>query len=154
MLSESGKMPLPVYEKVFSAAENSFVSETYENLCCLKTLSKNFSKKYIRILDKRAFCHPCQKNRNVIYQGKTCNIMDVAAKYKGDYCMNFKDRHSRSIACKMNCIPVKLCEFPKNELTLVAVYGFGAKPMLLLSNLKIQEQKHLCHIVAKVYLMR
>lgn len=54
----------------------------------------------------------------------------------------------------MSCIPVRLCEIPSKELTLVAVYGFGGQPMLLLSNLKMQEKKRLCHIVAKVYLMR
>ena len=34
------------------------------------------------------------------------------------------------------------------------VYGFGAEPMLLLSNLKMQEKKKLCHIITKVYLLR
>ena len=169
VLSESGKMPLPVYEKVFSAAENGFVSETYENLCCLESLSENFSPKCVRTLDRgfdaneyyryflkrsERFVIRAKKNRNVIYDGKTCNIMDVAAKYKGNYCMDFKDKSGRTINCKMSCIPVKLCEFPSKELTLVVVYGFGAEPMLLLSNLKMQEKKRLCHIVTKVYLMR
>lgn len=54
----------------------------------------------------------------------------------------------------MSCITVKLCEFPAKELTLAAVYGFGAEPMLLLSSLTIQEKKRLCHIVTKVYLMK
>lgn len=52
MLSEIGKMPLPVYEKVFSSAETGFISETHENLCCLKALSANFSNKCIRTLDR------------------------------------------------------------------------------------------------------
>ena len=52
VLSEPGKMPLPVYEKVFSAAEEGFVSETYENLCCLQSLSENFSPKCVRTLDR------------------------------------------------------------------------------------------------------
>ena len=169
VLSESGKMPLPVYEKVFSAAENGFVSETHENLCCLKSLSENFSRKCIRTLDRgfdandyyryflkrsERFVIRAKKNRNVIYKGKTCNIMDVAAQYKGNYCMNFKDKSGKRVTCKMSCIPVRLCEFPSKELTLVAVYGFGAEPMLLLSNLSMQEKKRLCHIVTKVYLMR
>ncbi len=34
VLSETGKMPLPVYEKVFSASEEGFISEVHENLCC------------------------------------------------------------------------------------------------------------------------
>ncbi len=169
VLSESGKMPLPVYEKVFSAAESGFVSETYENLCCLKSLSENFSRKCVRTLDRgfdandyyryflkhnERFVIRAKKNRNVIYNGKTCNIMDTALKYKGSYRMDFKDKKGKTLHCKMSCIPVRLCEFPAKELTLVAVYGFGAEPMLLLSSLTMREKKRLCHIVAKVYLMR
>lgn len=169
VLSETGKMPLPVYEKVFSATEKGFVSENYENLCCLKALSGHFSPKCVRTLDRgfdandyyryflkrgERFVIRAKKNRNVIYNGATCNIMEVASKYKGNYRMDFKDRSGKTLQCKMSCIPVRLCEFPSKELTLVAVYGFGAEPMLLLSNLKMQEKKRLCHIVAKVYLMR
>ena len=55
--------------------------------------------------------------------------MDVAAKYKGNYRMDFKDKSGKTLHCKMSCIPVKMCEFPTKELTLVAVYGFGAEPM-------------------------
>ena len=128
VLSESGKMPLPVYEKVFSAAESGFVSETYENLCCLESLSENFSKKCVRTLDR----------------GFDAN----------DYYRYFLKRSERFVIRKMSCIPVRLCEFPEKELVLTVVYGFGEEPMLLLSNLKMQEKKRLCHIVAKVYLMR
>ena len=35
---------------------------------------------------------------------------------------------------KVGLISVNLCEFPTKNLTLVAVYGFGADPKLLLSN--------------------
>lgn len=35
----------------------------------------------------------------------------------------------------------------------MAMYGFGAEPMLLRSNIKLQEKKRLHHIMAKVYLM-
>lgn len=169
VLSDAGKIPLPVYEKVFSAAEGGFISETHENLCCLKSLPDNFSPKCVRTLDRgfdandyyryflkrgERFVIRTKKNRNVIYNGNTCNIMDVASRYKGNYCMDFTDKNGKTIHCKMSCIPVKLCEFPTKDVVLVAVYGFGAEPMLLLTNLKIQEKKKLCHIVAKVYLMR
>lgn len=169
VLSASDKMPLPVYQKVFSAAEAGFVSEPHENLCCLQALSAAFSRKCVRTLDRgfdandyyryflkkeERFVIRAKKNRNVIYNGKTCNIADVASLYKGSFCMNFTDKKGKSISCKMSCIPIRLCEFPAKELILVAVYGFGAEPMLLISNLKMQEKKRLCHIVTKVYLMR
>lgn len=169
VLSEKGKMPLPVYEKVFSAEEKGFISETYENLCCLEALSENFSAKCVRALDRgfdandyyryflkcwERFVIRAKKSRNVIYNGMTCNIVDVASRYKGAYCMDFKDKIGKAVRCKMSCIPVRLCEFPAKELVLTVVYGFGEEPMLLLLNLKMQEKKSLCHIITKVYLLR
>ena len=85
---------------------------------------------------------------------KTQNIMDVAVNYKGNYRMDFKDKHGKKIECKISYIPVQLCEFPNKTLVLVAVYGFGAQPMLLLTNLDLSEKKKLCMIATKVYLMR
>ena len=80
--------------------------------------------------------------------------MEAALRYKGAYRMDFKDKRDRRVQCKMSCIPVRLCEFPSKELVLTVVYGFGKEPMLLLSNLKMQEKKRLCHTIAKVYLLR
>ena len=169
VLSKGKKMPLPVYEKVFSAAEEGFISETHESLCCLQSLSAHFSKVCVRTLDRgfdanvyykyflknqESFVIRAKKNRNVIYSGKTRNIMDVANEYKGNYRMDFMDKHGKKIECKISYIPVRLCEFPNRELVLVAVYGFGTQPMLLLTNLEITERKKLCLIAAKVYLMR
>lgn len=169
VLSKGKKMPLPVYEKVFSAAEEGFISETYENLCCLKALSAHFSKNCIRTLDRgfdgnayykyflkkqEKFVIRAKRNRNVIYRGKPGNIMDVANKYKGNYRMDFMDRHGKKIECKISYIPVSLCEFPTKNLILVAVNGFGKDPMLLLTNLEMEQKKKLSLIAAKVYLMR
>ena len=169
VLSENRKMPPPVYEKVFSATEKGFISETYENLCYLESLSENFTSKCVRTLDRgfdandyyryflkhgERFVIRAKKNRNVIYNGQTCNIMDVALRYKGAYRMDFKDKRGKSVPCKMSCIPVRLCEFPSKELLLTVVYGFGKEPMLLLSNLKLQEKKKRCHIITKVHLLR
>lgn len=169
VLSTDKKMSLPVYEKVFSSAEEGFISEAHENLCCLRSLSAYFSKNCVRTLDRgfdgneyykyflrndEKFVIRAKRNRNVIYNGKTENIMDVADKYKGNYRMDFIDKHGRKVECKISYIPVNLCEFPNKDLILVAVYGFGAQPMLLLTNLDISEKKKLCLIAAKVYLMR
>ena len=168
-LSGNKKMPVPVYEKVFSASEEGVVSATHENLCCLESLSAHFSKTCVRTLDRgfdandyyryflksdEKFVIRAKKNRNIIYKGKTQNIMDVAKKYKGNYRMDFMDKHGKKFECKISYIPVRLCEFSGRNLVLVAVYGFGSQPMLLLTNLEMSEQKKLCMIVAKVYLMR
>ena len=151
-------------EKVFSAAEKGVISATHENLQCLKSLSAHFTKNCVRTLDRgfdandyyryflkndEKFVIRSKKNRNVIYNGKTQNIMDVAGNYKGNYRMDFKDKHGKKIECKISYIPVRLCEFPNKTLVLVAVYGFGAQPMLLLTNLDLSEKKKLCMIATK-----
>ena len=169
VLSKDRKMPMSVYEKVFSSAENGFVSMTHENLCCLKSLSAHFGKNCVRTLDRgfdaneyyryflkndEKFVVRAKKNRNIIYKNKTQNIMDAANLYKGNYRMDFIDKRGKKIEYKISYIPVKLCEFPAKDLVLVAVYGFGKDPMLLLTNLEMAEKKKLCMIAAKVYLMR
>jgi hypothetical protein len=169
VLSKNKKMPMSVYEKVFSSVEDGFVSMTHENLCCLKSLSAHFEKNCVRTLDRgfdandyyryflnndEKFVIRAKKNRNVIYKNKTQNIMDVANLYKGNYRMDFMGKQGKKIECKISCIPVKLCEFPDKDLLLVVVYGFGKDPMLLITNLELTERKKLCTIAAKVYLMR
>ena len=72
--------------------------------------------------------------------------------------MGFTDRNGKTIQCKISYIPVKpMCIPRKRTGTCFAVYGFGKNPMLLLTNIEIQEaplKKKLCIIVTKVYLMR
>ncbi|RKI35949.1 hypothetical protein D7V86_26150 [bacterium D16-51] len=52
VLSKGKKMPLSIYEKVLSAAEEGFISETLEKLCCLQSLSAHFPKTCVRTLDR------------------------------------------------------------------------------------------------------
>ncbi len=80
--------------------------------------------------------------------------MEVTGKYKGNYRMDVSKKSGKKVACKLSYIPVQLREFPEKDLILVAVYGFGKEPMLLLTNLTFQEKKKLCLTVAKIYLMR
>ena len=114
VLSKGKKMPMPVYEKVFSSAEDGFISMTHENLCCLKSLSAHFGKNCIRTLDRgfdaneyyryflkndEKFVIRAKKNRNVIYRNKTQNIMDVAGLYKGSYRLDFMDKRKKKTEC-------------------------------------------------------
>lgn len=77
----------------------------YENLYYLKTLCETFSPRcgvrtldrgldaddHYRYLLKRSerFVIRAKKNRNVIYHGRTRNIVEVTDQYKGSYCMKF-----------------------------------------------------------------
>ena len=94
-----------------------------------------------------------KKNRNVIYKDKTVNILKLANQFKGKYKLEYRDKSGINRSVKISIIPIRLCEFRKTELDLVVVYGFGAIPMMLITNLK-SDDKRLCVAVCKVYLMR
>ena len=167
-LTTKTKSPLPVYDRVYSAIEEDFVSEDNEVIKGLKYLSETFGNKGVRTLDrgydalcyyeyflkaKEKFIIRSKKNRHIRFDGKTQNILEVAKKFKGKYRIDFKDKKGKPISCKTTIIPVALPKHPKKTLNLVVVYGFGKEPMLLLTNLKSDDPR-LANTVTKVYLMR
>lgn len=162
------KLPYGVYSRIYSSLEKDFISEDNEYLKCFEFLSKHFSKSNIRTLDRGFDCNRyyeyfikrdeqfiirAKKNRNVIYKNKTINILKLANQFKGKYKLEYRDKSGIKIGVKISLIPIGLHEFGNTELNLVVVYGFGAVPMMLITNLK-SDDKRLCTAVCKVYLMR
>lgn len=162
------KLPYGVYSRIYSSREKDFISEDNETLNCFGFLSRHFSKSNIRTMDRGYDCNKyyeyfiknrekfiirAKKNRNVIYKNKTVNILELTKRFKGKYKLEYKDKSGIKRNVKISIIPIKLCEFKNKELNLVAVYGFGKIPMMLITNLK-SDDKRLCTAVCKVYLMR
>lgn len=162
------KLPYGVYSRIYSSREKEFISEDDETLKCFKFLSGHFFKSNIRTMDRGYDCNKyygyfikhnekfiirAKKNRNVIYKNKTVNILELAKRFKGKYKLEYKDKSGIKRSVKISIMPIKLCEFGNTELNLVAVYGFGKVPMMLITNLR-SDDKRLCTAVCKVYLMR
>lgn len=162
------KLPYGVYSRIYSSREKNFISEDNETLNCFNFLSKHFSKSNIRTMDRGYDCNKyyeyfikniekfiirAKKNRNVIYDGKTVNILELAKRFKGKYKLEYKDKSGIKRSVKISIIPIRLCEFKNTELNLVVIYGIGKVPMMLITNLK-SDDKRLCTAVCKVYLMR
>ncbi len=162
------KLPYGVYSRIYSSVEKDFVSEDNEILDCFKFLSNHFSKTNIRTMDRGFDCNKyykyfidnkekfiirAKKNRNVIYKNKTVNILELAHKFKGKYKLEYRDKSGIKKSVKISIIPIKLCDFKNTELNLVVVYGFGATPMMLITNLKSSDNR-LCSTDCKVYMMR
>jgi IS4 transposase len=165
-LTHKTKIPLPVYERVYSPAEKDFLSQDDEVLKGLRFLSERFGHGGIRVMDrgydanvymryfiknKERFIIRVKKNRILHYNDQSVNIADLASRYKGKYAfkctLNGKVTH-----CKIAEIPVHLPEFGKVQLFLNVVYGFGKKPMYLLTNCRSREELHT--VIAKMYLLR
>lgn len=167
-LTPKHKMPLSVYSKIFSNKEDGFISENTEVFEGLKYLSKTFGKKGIRTLDRgfddnkffkyfidneETFVIRCKKNRSVIHKGKKENILSVVKKYKGKYKLSFRGKNGKMFNVKISYIPIQLPAFEDKELLLIAVYGFGKAPMMLITNMK-SDDKRIAVTITKVYLLR
>jgi len=167
-LTENHKMPVSAYTQLYSSEEEGFVSQNDEIFKGLESLSKNFGSIGIRALDRgfddnkfynyfldkeEKFVIRAKKNRNVIHKGKSENILKVANKYKGKYTLDFKDKFGKEIQVKISYIPIKLSCNKDKDLVLVAVYGLGKTPMMLITNME-SESKRIAVTIAKVYLMR
>ena len=167
-LTPERKMPVCVYSGVFSASEPGFVSEDDEVLKALNFVGRHFSKNCIRALDRgydaniyyehlirhnEKFVIRAKKNRDVIYQGKNINILELAARFKGKFLLSFKKKNGVQADCKVSIVPIRLPCKPKAELNLVVCNGLGKTPMMLITNMK-SDDKRLAVTVTKVYLMR
>jgi len=164
-LAHGTKTPLPVYERVFSAAERGFVSQPQEVEDGLKFLTSRFGHGGFRVLDrgydanaymkyfienKERFIIRVRKNRTVRYRGKSVNIEELSGRYKGKYAYTCT-LHGEKYHLKVAEIPINIYEFGDYPLYLVAVYGFGEKPMLLLTNC---HGDAMCTAIAKMYQLR
>jgi len=167
-LTPEQKAPIGIYSRVYSTSEKGFVSATAETLTALKFLRKHFKKTNIRAFDRgfdtndfyedlidhcENFVIRAKKNRSVIYKGETINIMTLAQRFKGKYSLKFKKKNGIQADCKISIVPIRLCCRPKEELNLVICRNIGQEPMLLITNLKSDDDR-LAVTVTKVYLLR
>ena len=167
-LTPGQKAPIPVYSRVYSAWEKGFISATEETLKALNFLRRHFKRSNIRAFDRgydanvyyedlidhrEKFVIRAKKNRSVIYKGETINILTLANRFKGKYSLKFKKKNGKQTDCKISIVPIRLCLRPKEELNLVICRDLGKEPMMLITNLK-SDDEHLAVTVTKVYLLR
>ena len=165
-LTHKTKIPLPVYERVYSAAEDGFLSQDDEVLKGLRFLSERFGHGGIRVMDrgydanvymryfikaKERFIIRVKKNRVLRYNDQSVNIADLASRYKGKYAFKCT-LNGKTVHCKIAEIPVHVPEFGKVPLFLNVVFGFGKEPMYLLTNCRSRNELHT--VIAKMYLLR
>ena len=166
-LTARHKQPLPVYSRIYSSVEESYISNNHETLKSFSFLSSHFPKTTIRALDRgydagyvfeyfigeeEAFIVR-MKDRNVLHKGEKILLSKLAQKYKGKYSLKFEGKNGRKANCKISMVPVSLPEHPDTILNLVICRGLGKEPLMLLTSLD-SEDKRLGVTIVKVYLMR
>ena len=167
-LTPEHKAPIGVYTRVYSVAEATFVSATEETMNALRFLRKHFNKNNVRAFDrgfdaniffedlikhKEKFVIRVRSDRNVICKGETTKMAKLAEKYKGKYALRFKRKNRKPADCKISIVPIRMCFCPDVDLNLVICRGIGQEPMLLVTNLRSDDDR-ISITVTKVYLLR
>ena len=162
------KHPIPVYSHVFSAAEEGFDSvnvETYKGLNLVKRMfgEKKFTVVMDRGYDSNAILEFLQARemdfiirltdkRRVTQGKKKYKVPELANRRKGKIAFESTIKGTK-YQLKVSHIQVELPAFPNQKFFMVVVYGYGQKPMKLLTNKKIDKKDDVLTIV-KSYISR
>jgi hypothetical protein len=168
-LTHKTKLPVPVYTNLYSGKEEDVEKLSAENLKALANLEKHFGKIGIRVMDRgmddvkiyeycreTRFIVRAKSNRNVIYNGETVNIYELANRFRGKICLKHTDKYGKKHNLKIWHIQVELPEVKDQVFTLIIVQGYEKKdpePCMLLTNMDGDGKQKSLRVV-KTYLCR
>ena len=181
-LSPNKKSPMSLYSKIYSTISEDFKSENDETIKGEEFVNaklKKIKKKPIHVRDRGfdaneffvrnikndiKFITRLKKSRNLIYNEKNVNVLEIANKKKGKIKTKliYKGENKE---CYISYTKVKLPAYPNKEIYLVTVHGlkddidednekYGEDNVLMfLTNLEIKNKDEAERIV-KIYFLR
>ena len=168
MASPKTKHPLPLYNHLYSSKEEDFQSQNIEIAKGFNTVHTFLGKKKAAFVMDRGydrntiyeyvqnighhFVTRLNDNRYLIHKNRRVKVPDLAKRRKGK--INFKTEiQGEEYSLKVSHIKVKLPVLQDMPLNMVVVYGYGEKPMKLLTNHSIKGKDDVLRIL-KSYITR
>lgn len=161
----------PLIHRLYSQNAPGYVSENEEILRAVRDVSGVVGGRGIYVIDrggdreklfypflkqKRRFIVRLLGNRNVVYRGDLILASAVAVRcpmWFAERVVWEKDGKEKSHHLEYGFVRVRLPE-AQEELTMVVVKGFGAEPMMLLTNVEVTRSRRSCWFVVHAYLRR
>jgi hypothetical protein len=162
---------VPLYCRLHSQLAPDYVSENLEVERAVKMVSEAVCGRGIWIIDrgadrtelfdyflteKRRFIIRLKGDRNLIYKGKKLLALEVSGKCPLPYTeVVIKEEKSveKRFDISFGFCPVKLPDNPV-PLCLVVVSGYGAEPMMLLTNIPLKKNRAMLTFVMESYITR
>ncbi|GAA0496466.1 hypothetical protein IRB23SM22_22830 [Alkalibacterium sp. s-m-22] len=162
------KHPLPLYNHLYSSKEKDFHSQNIEIAKGFNTVTSFLGKKKATFVMDRGydtntiyeyvqdighhFITRLKDNRYLLHRNRRVKVPDLAHRRKGK--INFKTEiQGDEYKLKVSHIKVKLPVLKDSPLNMVVVYGYGEKPMKLLTNHSINGKDDVLRIL-KSYITR
>ncbi|GEK92224.1 hypothetical protein AKA01nite_18460 [Alkalibacterium kapii] len=162
------KHPIPLYSHVCSSKEEQFQSLNVEEIKgfqmihevmgekpCTFVMDRGYDSNVMyEAIDKldRQFVTRLKDNRYLIHKNKRVKVPTLANKRKGkiNFCTEIK---GKTYHLKVSHVKVKLPILKETPLNMIVVYGYGQKPMKLLTNHEIKGKHDVLRIL-KAYITR
>lgn len=168
MTTPKTKHPLPLYNHLYSSEEENFQSQNIEIAKGFNAVHSFLGKiKATFVMDRgydsnaiyeyvqnigHHFITRLKDNRYLIHKNRRIKVPDLANRRKGK--INFKTEiQGKKYSLKVSHIKVKLPVLKETPLNMVVVYGYGEKPMKLLTNHSIKGKDDVLRIL-KSYITR
>lgn len=157
-ITDKSKHPLPLYSHLYSSSEDEFISANEETSKGLRHVRSVLGEKKATFVMDREFDNVevmknilkqedhfiirLKRNRHLLYQNKKLSVRDLSLRRKGKV-YNLKVSH----------IAVEIPSMKGTRLTMVAVYGYGKDPMVLLTSKQVRQKDDVLSIL-KGYILR
>lgn len=168
VVSKNKKQPVPIYSNIVSTKSADFKSMntcTYE---AIDKVSKIVDRKFLGIFDrgyddKKLFRYLDEKgidfiirlkgNRNMLFKGKSKNVLEQAKNRKGKIVFNATFQNERK-NLTISYTRANLTDGKHEEYRLVFVYGLKEdEPMMLITNKEVKNA-HDARAIVRAYLNR
>jgi hypothetical protein len=162
---------IPLYSRLYSTQAPDFEGENREIMKAVDQVRREIGKQGTWVIDRGAdrrhlfdyflsrrlqFIIRLKGDRHLVYRGRTVLAHKLAASCPLPYQRTIvkEDGDSeKSYQLSFGFCPVQLPDL-KLTLSLVVVRGFGEKPLMLLTNVKLRQQEGLLYRVLQSYLAR
>lgn len=161
----------PLVHRLYSQNAPGFVSENEEILRAVRDVSRVVGNRGIYVIDRggdreklfypflrqrRRFIVRLLGNRNVVYRGELILASAVAVRcpmWFAERVVREENGREKSYHLEYGFVRVRLPE-AEEELAMVVVKGFGAEPMMLLTNVAVVRSRRSCWFAVRAYLRR
>ena len=168
LITKNQRQPVEVFSQIYSTKSKGFKSMNTVTNESIKEVTKivgtNFTgifdrgyddEKIFRLLNhqKTKFVIRLTAKRKMLFKGKKKNVLDVANGRKGKYKMQVFRSDKEDQEIYVSYTRANMLDKNKEEFNLVFAYGFGKEPLMLITNIDVNNGNDAI-IIVRMYIDR
>ena len=167
LITKNQRQPVEVFSQIYSTKSKGFKSMNTVTNESIKEVTKivgtnftgifdrGYDEKIFRLLNhqKTKFVIRLTAKRKMLFKGKKKNVLDVANGRKGKYKMQVFRSDKEDQEIYVSYTRANMLDKNKEEFNLVFAYGFGKEPLMLITNIDVNNGNDAI-IIVRMYIDR